>query len=147
MITRSALVAVARRWVGTPYHHQARLRGIGVDCAGLIAAVGHDAGVLPDLDREAWKPIARYGRQPNPKHMAAVLRRFLFQIDESPLIGDVAWIEWREGLPMHLAILADLDGRPMIIHALGEAGEVVEHDFSSEWQDRVVGWWRYPGLI
>ena len=34
--TRTALVAAARRWLGTPYCHQASLRGAGCDCLGLV---------------------------------------------------------------------------------------------------------------
>ena len=29
--TRTDVVAVARAWLGTPYHHQARLQGVGVE--------------------------------------------------------------------------------------------------------------------
>jgi hypothetical protein len=31
-----ALVAEARRWLGTPFRHQGRIRGEGVDCIGLV---------------------------------------------------------------------------------------------------------------
>ena len=33
------IVTEARTWVRTPYHHQARLKGVGVDCAGLVIGV------------------------------------------------------------------------------------------------------------
>ena len=29
----------ARGWIGTPYHHQASVRGVGCDCLGLIRGV------------------------------------------------------------------------------------------------------------
>ncbi|REC53631.1 peptidase, partial [Rhodosalinus sediminis] len=29
------VIAIARSWLGTPYHDQASLRGIGCDCLGL----------------------------------------------------------------------------------------------------------------
>ena len=37
--TRTDVVAAAREWLGTPFHHQARLRGVGVDCVGLVIGV------------------------------------------------------------------------------------------------------------
>ena len=37
--TRAAALAEARRWIGTPYRHQASLRGAGSDCLGLIRGV------------------------------------------------------------------------------------------------------------
>lgn len=39
MKSRSALVAEARSWIGTPYRTGARVKGAGCDCATLIAEV------------------------------------------------------------------------------------------------------------
>ena len=39
---RDAIVVAARRYVGTPYHHQAALAGAGCDCLGLIRGVWRD---------------------------------------------------------------------------------------------------------
>jgi NlpC/P60 family putative phage cell wall peptidase len=36
MTTREQIVAAARGWLGTPYHHQASVKGVGCDCLGLI---------------------------------------------------------------------------------------------------------------
>jgi len=36
---RAAVVAEARRWIGTPYRHQATVRGAGADCLGLVRGV------------------------------------------------------------------------------------------------------------
>lgn len=142
---RQAIVREARRWVGTPYHHQASRRGTAVDCAGLIRGVGWKLGLM-DLDDAAWIKLAHYGRQPNPTHMRKLLDQNLVAIERQPLIGDVAWIEWRKGLPMHLAILAELDGRATIIHAWSEPGRVVEHTFDQDWQDKVAQWFEYQGV-
>lgn len=43
------IVRKAREFLGTPYHHDARLKGVGVDCAGLIACTFDELGVsVPD---------------------------------------------------------------------------------------------------
>jgi NlpC/P60 family putative phage cell wall peptidase len=39
MIDRAAIVAEARTWIGTLYHHQASVKGIGCDCLGLVREV------------------------------------------------------------------------------------------------------------
>jgi cell wall-associated NlpC family hydrolase len=44
--TRSAVITESLAWVGTPYHHHARVRGAGVDCAQLAAAVYEAAGLI-----------------------------------------------------------------------------------------------------
>jgi cell wall-associated NlpC family hydrolase len=34
--TRTSILKEARTWIGTPYHHRGRVKGVGVDCGGLI---------------------------------------------------------------------------------------------------------------
>ena len=36
---RLRIILEAMDWVGTPYHHQARVKKVGVDCAQLVAGV------------------------------------------------------------------------------------------------------------
>lgn len=146
MTDRAQIVAEARRWVGTPYHHQARLRGVGVDCVGLIIGVGTELGIL-ECNERTLRPWAGYARTPNPERMRAGLAAHLVQIGASEaLVGDIAWMEWRDQMPMHLGIMGEEDGRLTLIHAAGDIGECVEHDIDDEWAGRIVGWWRYPGI-
>ena len=46
---RFAVVAAARAWLGTPYHHAADIRGVGVDCAMILVRVFCDLGLVPSL--------------------------------------------------------------------------------------------------
>lgn len=39
------IVTEALTWVGTPYHHQACVKGVGVDCAMLVAGVANAVGI------------------------------------------------------------------------------------------------------
>ena len=145
------VVAEARSWIDTPYRHQAMVKARGVDCVGLIIAAGLAARVMAWTPEE-FRPWAGYGRLPNPDRMREGLEKFLRPLPEGATLlpGDVAWFAWREGLPMHLGILAEdevLDlGRLTIIHATSQIGRVVEHGFAGEWPDRVEAWWRYPGI-
>lgn len=43
-MTRGEAVAIARSWLGTPYHLRARIKGVGCDCATLIAEYLIEAG-------------------------------------------------------------------------------------------------------
>ncbi|MFY8139958.1 MAG: peptidase P60, partial [Caulobacter sp.] len=36
---RARIVAAARGWLGTPYRHQASVKGVGCDCLGLVRGV------------------------------------------------------------------------------------------------------------
>jgi NlpC/P60 family putative phage cell wall peptidase len=37
--TAERIVAIARFWIGTPYVHQASLKGVGCDCLGLLRGI------------------------------------------------------------------------------------------------------------
>ena len=50
------VIAIARSWLGTPYHDQASLRGVGCDCLGLARGVWREI-VGPELF-----PIPAYSR-------------------------------------------------------------------------------------
>jgi NlpC/P60 family putative phage cell wall peptidase len=56
VLTRDAIAAAARGWVGTPYHHQASCKGVGCDCLGLI--------------RELWRELCG----PEPESLPAYTR-------------------------------------------------------------------------
>ena len=48
---RGEVAREALSWLGTPYHHHARLKGVGVDCAQILAAVYGAVGLsAPGLD-------------------------------------------------------------------------------------------------
>lgn len=138
---RERIIAEARGWIGTPYRHQAALRGVGCDCVGLVRGVGLAVGAWDDA---GWSEFAAYSRTPNPRRMGEGMRRFLVELYGDPLPGDVAWVQWRDGLPMHLAIIAEQHGRRTMIHALSEIGRVVEHGIDDAWQSRIVSFWRFP---
>ena len=51
------VVSVARGWLGTPYHDQASLRGVGCDCLGLARGVwrevvGAESFLIPPYSRD-----------------------------------------------------------------------------------------------
>lgn len=44
------IVAEARTWVGTPYHHMGDVKGVGVDCGMLLLRIFSDLGILTGVD-------------------------------------------------------------------------------------------------
>ena len=55
------IVALARGWIGTPYVHQASVRGVGTDCLGLIRGVWRE---LIGPEPEAVPPYTRDWAEP-----------------------------------------------------------------------------------
>jgi cell wall-associated NlpC family hydrolase len=44
---RAEIIRAAKEWLGTPYHHHARVKKAGADCAMFPLAVYQECGVLP----------------------------------------------------------------------------------------------------
>jgi len=143
---RRAVIAEAREWILTPFHHEQRCKGVGVDCTGLVIAVGEAAGAS-HFDRRTLKGFWEfYGRRPNPEKMREALLAFLVPIPESEAtIADIAWMHWGDEMPIHLALRSEFDGREMLIHSVVRYG-VMEHGFQQEFRERVTEWWRYPAI-
>lgn len=141
MPNRDDVLREARTWRGTPFHHQAMVRGQGVDCASLIAGVGLALGLMPPLLPEE----RRYGRVPDPRTMRAVIERHLDPVRGEPRPGDILWMGWRAGTPMHMGFLTDLRGRG-ILHAFSDAGAVVETAMPAHYPQLIDSWWQYRGL-
>lgn len=119
---RAAIVAEARTWLGTPWQHQQRRRGLAVDCVGLVIGVARTLGLVP-----AEFDVQGYPRVPDGTLLArcdAVMRR-IGQPQLQP--GDVLVVEVdRE--PAHMGLLGDYrHGGLSFIHAATRAGRVVEH--------------------
>lgn len=118
MTTRAEIVAIARSYLGTPYHHRGRQSGVSMDCAGVIICVARDIGaVAPDFE------VPNYVTQPDGVTMTALAARHLGkrvqQADMRP--GDALVLRTGE-LPHHLGIVGDYrHGGLSIIHASGEA--------------------------
>jgi len=121
--TRTDVVAAARAWLGTPFHHQARLQGVGVDCVGLVIGVARTLGlVAPDFDVDA------YPRQPDGKSLMHLVQMHMrgLHADEAMQPGDVVVVRFDRD-PQHLGILGDYrHGGLSIIHAAAEPGRVIE---------------------
>lgn len=127
------IVVAARRWLGTSFHHQGRVRGVGVDCAGLVIGVARELGLM-DFD------VTGYGHRPDDQEMERLVRVHLAEIplaDAAP--GDVLLL-LIDGRPQHLGILTDIG----LIHAYAPARKVVEHRIDEVWPARIRAAFRFP---
>lgn len=137
------VVALARGWIGTPYCHQASLRGVGSDCLGLIRGIWRDLygpepeilpGYTPDWsepsrDEVLWRGALRHlvplpaGARPEGAVLLFRMRR-----------GSVA---------KHLGIAAQGAAGPAFIHAYSGHG-VVESALTAPWARCIVAAFAFP---
>lgn len=141
----SGRVEAARRWLGTPYRHQASLKGEGADCLGLVRGVWRETvGVEPEAMPPYQPDWAEVG---GDETLLEAAQRWLIEKpvgDMQP--GDVLLFRMAEGAPVkHCAILSDVDGpEPRMIHAYwGRA--VVESWMGPWWMRRLSAVFTWPG--
>ena len=109
---RARVVAEARRWLGTPYHHHARIKGVGADCAQLPLAVYAAVGIIPETDVGAYSEQWHHHR--SAELYIGWLARFAAEIDPARS-GPGDFLIWRFGRTFsHGAIVIE---PPMVIHA------------------------------
>lgn len=126
------MIAAARACLGTPFHHQGRLPGVGLDCIGLIVVALQAVGCIVADRRD-------YARRPDGTALAAALAAHGAVRVDAPLPGDVLLFAF-DGQPQHVAMLSAPD---CIIHAYAPAGKVVEVCLNGSWRRRVVAFWRF----
>ena len=137
------IIAEARTWIGTPYRHQASLKGVGCDCLGLLRGVWRALhGGEPEL-APAYAPD--WAEASGEEKLAAAARRHLVEV--LPVCaqpGDVLLFRWRPHLPAkHAAILTTAE---RMIHAYDGAA-VAEVYFAPFWRRRLAFAFRFPEVL
>jgi NlpC/P60 family putative phage cell wall peptidase len=146
MIERHAIVQAARGWLGTPWVHQACLKGVGSDCIGLVAGVARELRIPEAAAFFNDGEIRGYGRQPNPKMLLRACDRYLDHASRSDAdYGDIVLIRFDTD-PMHFAIVSS-DCPFYVIHALASAGKIVEHRVDDVWAARIMRVYRFRGVV
>jgi NlpC/P60 family putative phage cell wall peptidase len=133
---RQLVVREARRWIGTPYQHQASVLGAGCDCLGLLrglwrAVHGAEVQAIP-----AYGPD--WSESSGDEALWAALTRHLTPVSSEMRPGQVLLFRMRAGsVAKHLGILSADSPAPKFIHAYTGHG-VVESPLSPPWARRVV---------
>jgi cell wall-associated NlpC family hydrolase len=113
---RQAVTVAARTWLRTPYHLNAKLKGVGVDCGTLLIATFQEAGLVDRVDAGLFRSDFHLHRC--EEVYLEWVGRFCKQVERSPLPGDI--ILYRYGrIVSHAAIVTVW---PEIIHATPQTG-------------------------
>lgn len=137
-VPAAAVVTAARHWIGTPWRHQARERGIGVDCVGLAVAVIRETGAVPADYGSAEIQRVDYARNPRGDSLRQVIAAHCMP---SGRAAPGTLLLFRLGALRHIAICA---GETMI-HADRHHG-VVEVGYRHPWLHRTDSIWSLPGV-
>ena len=142
IVTREHIVAEARAWLGTPYRHQASLKGVGCDCLGLVRGVWR--AVIGEEPERAPPYAPDWAEAANGEPLADAAARHLVTIDRDLFAaGDVLLFRWRANLPAkHAAIVT---APALMVHA-HEGAAVAEVAIAPWWRRRIAYAFRFPGM-
>jgi len=150
LVLPHAVVLEARTWLQTPWQHQGRLKGIGVDCIGLVIEVSRALGLLEAAGLSADWQFTAYARQPAYQELAQILGGYCTRVSKSARqIGDVVMFAGTVVLG-HVATPTE-KGQPFgLLHSFAARGKlrrrVIEHRLSGAWVSHIVATFRLPGV-
>jgi NlpC/P60 family putative phage cell wall peptidase len=136
-IDGAAVIAAARGWIGTPYRHQASVKGAGCDCLGLLRGVWRELG---GAEPESLPPYAPdWGESDGRETLRDGLARHLSPVAVTAIApGDILLFRMRpRGPAKHCGILAARDDVQTLIHARQNT-RVSEEVFSPFWRARLA---------
>ena len=137
-MTRTDFVTAAAMLLGTPFRHQGRMPGIGLDCAGVVVCAANACGYkVADVQGYSRVPARGQFTTALLAHCDAIA------LDEA-LPGDLLMFAFQSE-PQHIAILTGT--APLtLLHSYMQVGKVVEHDMDAGWRARLRGCYRLRGI-
>ena len=141
-IDPARVIFEARKFIGTPYHHQAALCGVGCDCLGLVRGVWRG---LYGFEPESPTPYERsWAIADGDETLRDAARRHLYEIEpEKFAAGDVLLFRWRGDVTArHLGIATSLTH---MIHA--HEGAVVAEVPIGLWRRKIAFAFQFPASV
>lgn len=132
---KSEITAAALEMVGTPFHAQASLVGVGTDCIGVVKHVARRVG-FEFQDRAAYSMSPTGELQP-------ILEKYLVRVYCEPEEGNILLMGWEGYDPHHVAVYI---GGGKIVHAYNKVRLVVKQDYTKFWRAKTVAAYRFPGV-
>jgi NlpC/P60 family putative phage cell wall peptidase len=134
------VITTARSWLGTPYHDQASLRGVGCDCLGLARGVWREV-----VGPEPF-PIPPYSRdwgETGPREVLAEgARKMMIEVPTAyaPPGALILFRMTSRAIAKHVGILTTPE---RFIHAYERLG-VIEQPLTQAWRRRIAFAFLFP---
>jgi cell wall-associated NlpC family hydrolase len=132
---RFVVVAQATRWLDTPFHHAVAVRGHGVDCAHLAAAVYEAAGVIESKRLPYYSP--EWYLHEDAERLLERVREFCVPVHRAAC-GDLALFTFGRA-SAHVGIVIEWPAMIHVDRSRGVVREVVEDD--GPYARRLSGFW------
>ena len=143
------VVKIARQWIGTPYVHQASLKGVGCDCLGLLRGIwrelyGEEPEAVPPYSLDwaeatgadtLYMALARHAREVALRQIAPG-DVALFRMNGSSR-ATASLSERKRGPAKHCGIVAEKNGALSLIHSR-QNKQVNEEPLSPFWRSKLA---------
>lgn len=138
---RAEIVSEALSWLGTPHVNMARVKGAGVDCGQILAAVYEAVGLIPSYDPGQY-PSDWHLHRDDSRYLEAV-ELYAKKINSNPKPGDIVLYKYGRCIA-HGAIVIQW---PTILHAYVNKGVILDDaEANRELVSRQMGFWSvFPG--
>jgi cell wall-associated NlpC family hydrolase len=137
VVTRQQIINYARTLKGTPFHHQGRLPGVGLDCIGVLTSIAQRFD-LTFHDHKGYSP------RPDGITLLREFRKCLIEIPSAKVQpGDILtfWCNDPQRC-QHTALATDLG----LLHSVRRSRAVIEHGMDDYWQERLVTCFKFPNI-
>lgn len=137
---RIDIAKCALTWLGTPYHHQAGVKGVGADCAYFVGKVAEELGAIKEFK------VAPYSIEWHWHQKEEMMLKIMEQMGAIPVetydVGDILAFQYGRTCS-HVGIYL---GDNQFIHAHLPAGKVLVNSLSGEYADRLRKFYKFPNL-
>lgn len=142
LITGDEIVNQARTWLGTPWHHAARCKGVGVDCGGLIVGALQEVG-YPVRD------MLNYDLGDNIEAMLTHIGSHADAVPEgeAACAGDILVMRGKLMYNHCGFYTVTPEGDGGLLHAWRTPGKVVEHPLDGAWEKWTEAVFRLRGTV
>lgn len=134
---KEKIIKSARSWIGTPFKHQGRVKGLGTDCLGLIVgiAVECDLKTISGNNLSEYD-VTEYDLSIDYDKLSQCLANNL-ELSHKIEPGCLAVLSF-DSNPQHLAIISDYTQDSLgIIHADMQSKSVTEHFLDESYLSKI----------
>lgn len=147
-IKSDLIIEEARSWLGTRFHHQARVKKSstgsgGCDCIGLIIGVAEKLNLKSkeNINLKSFD-YTTYPKLPLGNRLKEELdRHFELSSKDNMQVGSVVLFDFGRG-PQHVGIISGVNPYK-IIHAYIQARKVVEHNLDNQWYEKIIAVYKF----
>ena len=135
------IVKATKKWLNTPYRHQASMLGAGCDCLGLLRGVWRELIGEEPIKMPPYK--ANWRDKENASALLEMADRFLIKTGSIPKAGDIILFQMIKSMPpKHCAIMINDN---CFIHSQEQIGVTKAH-LTDPWQSHIHSIYQFPKI-